>query len=579
MRWRSSPESSTSMQTDAARPRGWSEPGRTTLEIPTGRWRTRRPVYVEAMPPCRSACPAGEPINRWIERARAGDYATAWALIREENPFPAITGRVCAHPCEHGCNRHAYDGAVAINALERFVGDWGLEHGTPHTGAVTRAERVAIVGGGPAGLACAWHLARFGYRVQLLEAERDLGGLLRHGIPEYRLPRAVVEREIELALGPGIDVSTGVRVADDAWEELDACDAVFVATGAPTPIGLGVTGADARGVRDGLAFLRAVSRDERPDLGRHVAVVGGGSTAMDVARAARRLGAASVVVLALESRDTMPAVDDEVLQAEAEGIEIWNGVGVRRIVAHNGAVTTVVLGPAHLERGADGSIQAAFDGGIETTIAVGSVVTAIGQRPDLAALPPRLVLQGAPLVGTPDGATSLPRYFIGGDLTGPARTVAAAIGAGARAARAIHAALSRSAPRGFFDVPAFATAEPDDVVDRSRVGFHAFPRVPRVSLVSRPVETRIRSFEEVQRGLDEHAARAESGRCFTCGHCVACDTCAVVCPDMAVRRVDRGYELATDYCKGCGLCVRECPRGALVMERERGRTGEEARTR
>ena len=183
-----------------AMPLAWSEPGRTTLEIKTGAWRSRRPVYIEAEAPCRQACPAGEPIARWIERARDGDYASAWSLIREDNPFPAVTGRICGHPCEAACNRAAYDGAVAINALERFVGDWGLDHGVVEPPAAPRPGRVAVVGGGPAGLACAHRLARSSHAVTIFEAEPRLGGLLRHGIPEYRLPRAVVEGEIELIL-------------------------------------------------------------------------------------------------------------------------------------------------------------------------------------------------------------------------------------------------------------------------------------------------------------------------------------------------------------------------------------------
>jgi NADPH-dependent glutamate synthase beta subunit-like oxidoreductase len=198
----------------SARPLGWSELGRTTLEIKTGGWRTRRPVYVEAMAPCRAACPAGEAVSRWIERARLGDYAGAWRLIREDNPFPAIMGRICAHPCEQACNRGQHDGAVAINVLERFVGDWGLEHGAPVEPPPLRSERVAVVGGGPAGLACAYHLRRLGHPVHLFEAEAKLGGLMRYGIPEYRLPRVVLDREIALAIGPGVEVFTGRRLGD-----------------------------------------------------------------------------------------------------------------------------------------------------------------------------------------------------------------------------------------------------------------------------------------------------------------------------------------------------------------------------
>ena len=545
---------------DAPRNLAWTEPGRTTLEIHTGGWRTRRPVWRDATAPCRAACPAGEPIAAWIERARAGDLAGAWSLICEENPFPAVTGRVCAHPCERACHRAGVDGAVAINALERWVGDWGLRHGVFEP-ADRLTSRVAVVGGGPAGLTCAYHLARAGHRVTIIEAEAALGGLLRHGIPGYRLPRAVVEREIERIVALGVTVETGRRLDAAAWTALDAFDAVFVATGAALPQALDVPGADGKRVLDGLAFLRRVNTGETVTLGPRVAVVGGGSTAIDVARTARRLGAAVVTMLALETPDTMPAVPDEVTQALAEGVEIRHGAGVRALRAGKGGVIGVVVAPARLGRGPDGAVTPILEAEGDVLLDVDHVLVAIGQRADLASLPETLDAGGGVLSVTSCGGSSLGHVFAGGDVASRERTVAHAIAAGTRGARAIHRMLAggRRPGNGVSGPP----------VPASRIAAHAFPPLRRAVRRERLAAKRTTSFVEVVDGLGDDAARAETVRCFACGHCVRCDTCLAVCPDVAIARKNGHYELSTAHCKGCGLCARECPRGALVMVQER----------
>ncbi|MBI2462274.1 MAG: FAD-dependent oxidoreductase [Candidatus Rokubacteria bacterium] len=541
-----------------ARPLGWSEPGRTTLEIPTGGWRTRRPVYVEARAPCAAACPAGEPVPRWVERARQGDYAGAWALVREANPFPAVTGRVCAHPCEAACHRWDHDGAVAVHALERFVGDWGLAHGRPAPPAARRPERVAVVGGGPAGLSCAYHLGRLGYRVTVYERMPALGGLLRYGIPAYRLPRAVLDREIDSILGLGLEVRTGTAVGRDVpWEALDGYDAVFLAVGAGIPLRLGVPGEDHPAVGDGLAFLRAVNTGSRPAPGGRVVVVGGGSTAMDVARTALRLGARSVTVLALEAREAMPAAPDEVEQALAEGVEIRNGVGVRAFVEKDGCLCGVEVSAATLEQAPDGTVRPVFLPGPSGILETDTTLLAIGQRPDPASL-----------VAAEAGGAGGPVRYAGGDMASGFRTVSHAIGAGAGAARLIHARLAGVPPEAAADLPGWVAARPAHVVTLDEIRLDAFPRAPRCPRPHRAA-ARPAGFTEVVPGLDEAAAREEARRCLTCGRCVACDVCLLACPDMAIRRVDGGYAVASEYCKGCGLCARECPRGALQMGAER----------
>ncbi len=558
------------MDLGPARPLGWSEPGRTTLEIKTGAWRTRRPVYVEATAPCRAACPAGEPIARWIERARLGDYAGAWALIRQQNPFPAIMGRVCAHPCESACNRRQYDGAVVINGLEQFVGDWGLEHGRPPTSPAARSARVAVVGGGPAGLACAYHLSRLGYRVRLFEAEPELGGVLRYGIPEYRLPRAVLQREIDLAIGSTVEVFTGRRLGETfSWATLAGYDAVFLATGASVPLALDVPGDGAPGIGDGLSFLRRVNTAAAPRLGRRLVVVGGGSTAMDVARSARRLGVPSVTVLALEAREDMPALPEEVTQALREGVEIWNGFGVSAFVEDAGGVAGVLARHARLRRDESGAVSPSFEPGEPLTLQADSVLLAIGQRTDLSALPAEVRRDLGLVVVDGDGATSSANVYAGGDATSSQRTVTHAVAAGTRAARGIHARLSGRQPPHGSGARRWTVAIPGHVVDFGEINDGLFMPARRGARRERPAGQRLRSFVEAVRGFDADAARAEMARCFVCGHCTGCETCFIVCPDMAIHHEDGGYRVAVEHCKGCGLCVEECPRGALQMVSER----------
>jgi NADPH-dependent glutamate synthase beta subunit-like oxidoreductase/Pyruvate/2-oxoacid:ferredoxin oxidoreductase delta subunit len=541
-------------------PLAWSEPGRTTREIKTGGWRTQQPRHVERPAPCRLACPAGEPIPAWIERAQAGDFRAAWNLIREENPFPAVLGRICAHPCESACNRGPYDGAVAINDLERAVGDWGLLHGSVDPPPIRREERVAVVGGGPAGLSCAYHLARLGYRVSLYEASADLGGLLRHGIPEYRLPRRVLDREIELVLGLGVGAVTGVSLGETIpWEALACHQAVFLATGASRPVRLGLPGERAEGICDAPSFLREVNAGRRPPLGERVVVIGGGSTAMDAARTAVRLGA-RVTVVALEARERMPADVEEVEQALAEGVTILNGAGVEEIVSRDSSVAWVRVRPARLSVTEGGTVEPAFTGASSALLRADSLLLALGQQLDPTRLPRGLRLDQARLAVGEAGATSRRGVFAGGDLIPGPRSVAHAVGSGTVAARAIHRFLNAIplAPSSSLAPVAF-----------SEINLDAFPRMARAERSQRPVDERVVSFAEVVHGLTEPRARGEARRCFSCGTCTACDRCLIFCPDVAIRRVDSRYEVLGDYCKGCGLCARECPRGALVMAAER----------
>ncbi len=576
----------------SARPLVWSE--RSTLEIKTGGWRWSRPQYVEQTAPCRAACPAGEPVAAWIAEVRAGDHRRAWELIRRENPFPGVMGRVCAHPCEAACHRGAWDGAVTINALEQFVGEWGLAHGRVEPPLATRAETVAVVGGGPAGLSCAYHLARLGYRVTIYEGMPALGGLLRYGIPEYRLPRGVLNREIELILELGIEVRTGTVLGRTLpWEALGSHHAVFLATGAWVPYRLNVPGESASGVHDGLWFLGEINSGRPVALGSRVVVVGGGSTAMDVARTARRQGARSVTVVALESREAMPALREEVAQALGEGIEIRHQVGIAAVREQGGSVTGLLARSAALERDESGRVHPILFPGTDFSLDADTVFLAVGQTPDLSLLPPGLRAEGPCVAVGDDGSTRMTRIFAGGDLTPIPRSVTHAIGSGKRAAIAIDLFLRDGArerpPTPSARVPASGSRgpaltmgaylgesfpprvepRPQRVVEFSEINLDYFPRARRAERRERSPEERVNSFAPVVEGLGESEARSGACRCFSCGQCVYCDNCLIFCPDMAIRRVNGGYEVMTEHCKGCGVCVYECPRGALVLESER----------
>jgi NADPH-dependent glutamate synthase beta subunit-like oxidoreductase len=472
----------------------------------------------------------------------------------ETNPFPAITGRVCYHPCETACNRGNLDEAVGINSVERFLGDQALEEGwqvrvtVPSTG-----RRVLVIGSGPAGLSAAYHLARLGHAVTVRESAHAPGGMMRYGIPRYRLPREVLDAEVARVLALGVTLELDSPVTDLEATRAEGWDAVFLAVGAQLGRRTYLPAASAARVIDAVSMLHDLEEGQRPLLGRRVAVYGGGNTALDAARTAKRLGASDAVVVYRRTRERMPAHDDEVAQAEQEGVEFhWLSTIDR--VEPDGLLIE------QMELDENGFPQPT---GRTERLAADSLLLALGQDTDLSLIGPDSgcrVSDGS--VETDHAfATALPGVFAGGDVVAGERSVTVAIGHGRRVAESIDAWLAGA--------PAPPQAEPD-LAPYEALNTWYFEDAARTH---RPMLERARrssTFDEVVHGLDADTALFEARRCLSCGSCFSCDNCYALCPDNAVLKIGPPgeYEIDLDYCKGCGICVEECPAGAIRMEPE-----------
>ena len=518
--------------------------------LKTGAWRSQAPVYRERLAPCNASCPAGNDVVGFVQALLTEGPGAAAAILARTTPLPGVCGRVCPGFCMAGCNRAGWDGAVDVRGLERWVAD---EATGPQalSAPVIERRRFAVVGSGPAGLSAAYHLARHGHAVVLLEGEDELGGVLRTGIPEYRLPRGVLSGEIARVLALGVEPRTGVFLDAESVAQLaDEFDGVVLATGLQRLRGLEEDLESAPWIEQGLRFLGAVSRGSDIALQGHVVVLGGGNTAMDCARTALRCGADRVTVAYRRSRSEMPAIAEEVAEAMVEGIEF-------RFLRAPGGFERTAEGPAALlaevelgEVDGDGRRRPILTDRVER-LACDRVFLALGQSPDTSLIPADWELRGEQLHR--DGAP-IP-VFACGDVATREGTVVHAIGDGHRVATLALRALGE-------DVEIFSRPPLTDAVPASSIRTsHFTARGPGIHDELAP-ERRTDNFDEVNLGLPD--AR-EAWRCFSCGSCTMCDTCLVYCPEGVVRRQAGGYELDLDYCKGCGICVSECPRSAMEM--------------
>jgi NADPH-dependent glutamate synthase beta subunit-like oxidoreductase len=518
----------------------------------TGPYRTQRPIYVDLLPPCNHACPAGENIQAWLGAAQAGRFEEAWRILVADNPMPAVHGRVCYHPCEDGCNRQYLDSPVSIHAVERFLGDAAIEQGWRHQPpGASSGQRVLVIGGGPSGLAAGYHLARLGHEVEIRDAGPIAGGMIHFGIPAYRMPRAVLEAEVKKIQELGVRITTDHRVEDvEAELKEGRFAACFVAVGAHLSKRTEIPARDAAKMLDAVSFLRDVEMQDAPKLGR-VAIYGGGNTAMDAARVAKRLGASEAMIIYRRDRAHMPAHEFEAAEAEAEGVEIhW----LRTIKSIERATFTVEV----MAIGEDGRPRPT--GELET-LEADTLILALGQTSDTDFL---RKVEGVSFQN--DGTvivdrnlmTGRPCLFAGGDMVPSERTVTVAVGHGKKAARQIDAWLRGIAVER---PPKHALAS----FDKLHVWYYT--DAARRQQKALEIGERLAGFDEVVAGLGAGEAQYEARRCLSCGNCFECDGCYGACPEHAIEKLGPGKRYRYDYdlCTGCAVCFEQCPCHAIEM--------------
>lgn len=528
------------------------DPG-SSLANRTGTWRTERPVYVDRLPPCNAQCPAGEDIQGWLYHAESGDYEPAWRHLVRDNPFPAIMGRVCYHSCEGACNRGRIDTAVGINSVERFLGDEALKRGWKFSWPANESgKHVLVVGAGPSGMSAAYHLRRLGHRVTVKEAGPMMGGMMRFGIPKYRLPRDILDAEMARIVDMGVRVELNAKVGNIAQSMKDGrFDAAFLAVGAHIAKRAFIPAKDSSRILDAVSVLRSMEGEERPMLGRRVVVYGGGNTAIDVARTAKRLGATEAIIVYRRNRERMPAHDFEMEEALQEGVMVKWLSTIRQ--ADGGALTIEKM---VLDDKGNPQPTGEFE-----TLETDSLVLALGQDVDLS------LLEGVSGLEIRDGVvqidpatmmTGCPGLFAGGDMVPAERNVTVAVGHGKKAARHIDAWLRGIRPDA---------AAKHDPAAFERLNPWYYSDAPKTMRPLLELARRTSSFDEVQGGLTEENALFEARRCLSCGNCFECDNCYGVCPDNAVIKLGPGrrFQFNYDYCKGCGVCAAECPCGAIDM--------------
>lgn len=530
----------------------------------TGTWRYVKPVYENKLAICTNKCPCGNDIANFLLYASRGEFQKGYEIIKKTNPFPGVCGRVCYHPCEMFCNRAQFDIPVAIQAIERFLADYVYENEkiVPDI-AEKKNKRIAIIGSGPAGLSCAYHLALKGYSIEVFEAYDKSGGMLRYGIPSYRLPKDILDREINTILEMGINLKTNTKIGVDfSLNNLEGYDAVYIATGAHKSRSLGIKGENNDGIISGLEFLSKINSGEKISLGEKVVVIGGGNTAIDAARSVVRSGS-EVTIVYRRSKNEMPAWDKDVEDAIEEGIKFVFLASPAEIISEDNDVKGITF--QKMELGEPDQSGRRKPVPIENSyfkIDADNVIVAIGEDSETSFLNKSFETKDRKIVTTPYYLTNIERYFAGGDVSfGIPATVASAIGSGKQGAESIDYFLKNEKNKAIKE---------RKITEFKDLNLDYFTPSIRINIPKLNSNDRISNFYEIVRTVSPEEVIFESERCFSCGLCTMCDNCVIFCPDLVIRRKDdnSGYNINYDYCKGCGICIEECPRNAISVEKE-----------
>lgn len=521
----------------------------------TGSIRKSKPEYVDFFPPCNNACPAGENIQAWLSLAQEGKIEDAWRKLTEQNPMAAIHGRVCYHPCENSCNRKDLDSSVSIHAVERFLGDEALKNNWQFYPPKTlTGKKIMIVGAGPSGLSAAYHLRKLGHEVTIFEAGPVAGGMMNFGIPAYRMPRNILQAEIKRIENFGVKIVLNYKVQDILQEkENGGFDAVFVAIGAHLAKKVNIPAQEASKILDAVSFLKEADEnsDNKPLLGRRVAIYGGGNTAMDAARTAKRLGADEAMIIYRRDREHMPAHEFEADEALSEGVKIhWLST------IKNMETSSITVEKMQVVNGK------AVPTGEYETLEADSLILALGQEADTDFLKHiegiTFKEDGTTVEVNPSMMTGYPGIFAGGDMVPSERTVTIATGHGKKAARNIDAWLRNST----YERPA---NNPLVTIEKLQIWFktNAEAKAQQHLEIEKAVET----FDEIVAGYTTEEAVYEAQRCLSCGNCFECDSCYGACPEGAISKNGKGegYTINYDLCTGCGVCAEQCPCHALDM--------------